>query len=113
MDHSINESGTWPESSPGTRRRLRGLPLGSLGMLALIWVVECFVWGRSLDYLDMTSMSWRLSGAAARREARDCEVLCFGDSMSKMAVIPGVIKRFSGKTAYNLSVNAARPAVSY
>ena len=113
MDQSMNEPTAGLDSRSTTRRRLRCLPLGFLGMLALMWGAESFVWKRNLGYLDETSMTWRLSGAAARRESKAYDVLCLGDSMSKFGLIPRVIKRFSGKKTYNLSVNAARPAVSY
>jgi hypothetical protein len=88
-------------------------PWGLLGLFALVWVVESSVARHRFGFLDLTSVTWVMTDRAARREAMACEVLCFGDSLSKFGIVPAVIERRTGKPAYNLAVNAGRAPTTY
>jgi hypothetical protein len=89
-------------------------PLGLLGMISLVWGAESCLWVHHLNWLDITSLTWALSGRAADRgEVVWSDVLCFGDSLLKFGLLLGVIERRTGRRAYNLGVNAGRAPGSY
>lgn len=88
-------------------------PAGLLGMLAVIALVELFVARHRLDLTSPATLTWALSGQAARTEARRCRVLCFGESLMKHGLLPAVLEgRLTGRV-YNLSVCAAQAPTSY
>jgi hypothetical protein len=98
--------------TPATTARGR-VPCGLLGMLALIACVE---WAASRHAVDVTpwgAWAWRLSGEAAWGRAASCEVLCLGDSLVKMGVLPRVIEARTGISAYNLAICAGQAPASY
>jgi hypothetical protein len=88
---------------PGEDLR-RPVPLGLIGMLALVAAIEMVVAGRPLDYSDPVSLSWRLAATAARDEAPGWRVLCVGDSLVKHAVVPAVVAAGTGRRAGNLGI---------
>lgn len=97
-----------------TRRSSRDRwPLGLLGMLALVVLIERTVDHHALDFNMPGSWEWRASGRAATAEAIRSRVLCFGDSLAKMAIVPKVLEERLGKSAYNLAVCNGRAASSY
>jgi hypothetical protein len=55
---------------------------------------------------------WKSSQAIADHEAR-ADILCFGDSLVKLGVLPSVIEDRLGLSAYNLAVLAGQPASSF
>jgi hypothetical protein len=96
--------------------RVRGTlaPRGVLGMLALVAMIESFI-ARVDQELFTTSIaqSWRATGQAARREAKNCDILCFGDSAVKFGLSPRLIEAATGRKAYNLAPYGGPPAASY
>jgi len=86
----------------------RKVPLGLLGALVLIAVVETGIVRFQCDTPTPATMSWRLSGQAATREAVGCDVLIFGDSLVKHGLNVREFQRISGLKAYNLSVCACQ-----
>ena len=99
---------------PTPRRRSR-LPWGLLGMLGLVMMVESRLKTHDLDFTAPWHWDWRDLGRRASRPdvVRDRQVLCFGDSMLKFGVMPGVIRREAGKAAYNLAVHTGQTTSSY
>ncbi|HEV3122615.1 MAG TPA: hypothetical protein VGY53_11960, partial [Isosphaeraceae bacterium] len=89
------------------------LPLGLVGMIGLVLLVESFVARRAVDFTPWGTWAWRVSGQAASRRAAGCEVLAFGDSLMKVGILPPVIEDRLGKRAYNLSVCGAPAPTSY
>jgi hypothetical protein len=89
------------------------VPWGLVGMLGLMVMIESFVARHAVDFTPWGSYAWRLSGEAVRREARSCEVLCFGDSLMKLGVLPQVVEERLGMPAYNLATCAAQAPTSY
>lgn len=89
------------------------LPCGFALMLGLIFAVEGFVVSRDLDFVHPWSWDWRLTGQAARKSSRDCDVLCLGDSLVKFGVPPKVLEARLGCRAYNLAIGAATAPASY
>jgi hypothetical protein len=58
-------------------------------------------------------LSWRQSSRAAAGPDGKADILCFGDSMVKLGVLPCVIEDCLGLSTYNLAVLAGQPASSY
>ncbi|CAN5610124.1 hypothetical protein BH23PLA1_BH23PLA1_06790 [soil metagenome] len=92
--------------------KLWALPRGLLGMVVLVAFVEGELKRRAPDLANISAESWRESGRAASNHAPGCEVLCFGDSMVKFGVVPKVIERQIGRSAYNLAVLNGLPPVN-
>jgi hypothetical protein len=101
-------SGQGPASA-----RLGRPPWGLLGMLALVAGVEAFVAGRGPVLRETGDWGWAVSAKAARVEGPRRQVLAFGDSLAKMAVVPEVVEARSGLSAYNLAVTAGPAPTSY
>ena len=89
------------------------LPLGFAAMLVLLVLIESFIVSRDLDFVHPWSWDWRLTGQAARKEAKDCEILCLGDSLVKFGVPPRVLEARLGRKAYNLAIGAANAPTTY
>ena len=88
-------------------------PSGLLGMLALVAVVELIIAGRHLDFTTIWAADWRRTAEAASRHVKGREVLCFGDSLVKFAVLPRRIEAKTGLRSYNLAVNAGTMPSAY
>ncbi len=89
------------------------LPLGLVGMLGLLALIELTLANRSLDFSGDAAFGWRWGAKAASREAPGSEILCFGDSLVKFGVAPRVVETRSGRTMWNLAVSGGCPANSY
>ena len=91
------------------------LPMGLLGMIGLVAVVELVLsanFHELLRYPD--GFDWRTTGlAAGRDEVRRSEVLCFGDSLIKLGVYPRVLEARLGLPAFNLALQGGPPPTSY
>ena len=101
-------SGPTPHDRP-TRR----VPLGMLGMLALVAAVELTISARRLDFTTVWADDWRCTAEAASRRVKGRDVLCFGDSLVKFAVLPKQIEAKTGLRSYNLAVNAGTMPSAY
>src|SRR5436305_1651357 len=97
----------------GQRSRLAALPMGVLGMVVLIVAVEAYVVSHDDDLTGLGTFNWRYSAQAARREARDHEVLCFGSSLTKCGVLARVVGHGTGRRCFNMAVGNGRIASSY
>jgi hypothetical protein len=82
-------------------------------MITLVMAVETFLASRAADFTPWGTWAWRQSAIAAREKTRGCKVLCFGDSLVKLGVLPAVIEQRLGQRAYNLSICAAQAPASY
>ncbi len=91
----------------------RAVPWGLLGTIALVTAVEAGVGRHEFDFSDNALASWKHAAQAARREARDAQILCFGDSLVQLSVVPQVLEARSGRRTYNLSVTGGPPPASY
>lgn len=89
-------------------RKRAGLPWGLVGSIALIVLIEANIVRFKHDTPTPATMSWRLSEAAARHEAVDCDVLVFGDSLIKHGLNARVFQESTGLKTYNLSVCACQ-----
>jgi hypothetical protein len=93
-------------------RALR-MPLGFLGLLALVAGIERFLTIHESDFDPDVVWDWKVSARAACRKAPGHEILCFGDSTAKLAVQPRVIEAQVGRSAYNLAVAGGQPPSAY
>jgi hypothetical protein len=83
------------------------IPFGAIGMIALLGSIESVVARHWIDLTDPVSLSWRYSAQSAENEARECQVLCLGDSLVKHGLIPSVMDRATGQRTVNLSAAQA------
>ena len=89
------------------------IPWGAIGAIVLLVLVERFVAVHWLELTDPVSLSWRFSTQAANAQARDCQVLCLGDSLVKHGLIPSVFERVSGDRVLNLSAAQASTILTH
>jgi hypothetical protein len=95
------------------RRIACGLPWGLAGMVVLIAMVEMFVARRKMAFLDMDDWAYRRTRQVATREARRYDLLCFGDSLVKLGVVPRAIEERTGWRTYNLAISGSQAPASY
>ena len=88
-------------------------PLGLLGMLALLALVEWTLGGHDLDYTAPWHWDWRTTGKLTAKKQARAEVLLFGDSLLKFGVMPKVIHDRSGRTAYSFALHTGQTSSSY
>lgn len=90
------------------------LPLGLVGMIGLVALAELFFARHAgLEFSSIWASDRVITGRACRRVARDCKVLCLGDSMAKLGLAPAVIERVSGLRTYNLALHGGPAPASY
>jgi hypothetical protein len=82
-------------------------------MLAIMLLVEQFIAIHDIDFSDSYAAMARYVARAARRKAPKCDILCFGDSLLKMGLVPQVVESELGKPAINLAMVGAQPPASY
>ena len=93
------------------------LPGGLLGSIGLIIVLECVgvvpetlrIRGSS----DRVSSSWLAAGRAASGPEAGAEILCFGDSLIKLGILPRVLENRLGRSSHNLAVLGGQAPTSY
>lgn len=89
------------------------IPLGLIGMAGIVIAVELFLARHDLDFATASSSCWHQGRLSARRQAPRCEILCLGDSMVKMGVLPRVLEARTGRKAYNLALIGGQVPASY
>jgi hypothetical protein len=94
-----------------------GLPGGLLGAIGLIVVLECvgLVPGtlRIRQPADRVNTSWIATTRAADGPEAGAEILCFGDSLIKLGILPCVLEDRLGWSAHNLAVLGGQVPPSY
>ena len=85
-----------------------------LGALVLIVIVEGIVGSHPLRFANSASLSWRLSfDRATDPTSTPAEIVCMGDSLVKIGVLPRVIQAETGQTAENLAMGHAPAPATY
>lgn len=102
-----------PTAKPGRTGPRWSWPAGLLGMLVMVTGLEGLIASRALDLTSPATLTWKLSGEAARGEAQSCHLLGFGSSLLKHGVLPGVLEPELGGPVFNLAVCAAQPPAHY
>jgi hypothetical protein len=82
-------------------------------MVVLIVAIEWFVARNALDFTDPVSLSWRHSALAAQSRVCERDLLFFGDSLIKHALIPPVFAEVSGQRAQNLGAARCPTLMTY
>lgn len=98
-----------PSLPPGWRR----LPLGLLGMIALVAVLEARVFRNNPEFGNEHSENWAYAGRQGVRTARGRDVLVLGDSLAKFGLLPSVLRERAGRSAYNLALFSGPTPASY
>ncbi len=99
---------------PAVRPRIRSrIPLGFVGMIAIIVGVESCVMKHDYDLTTLVASNWQIEGKAPARHAAGHEILCFGDSMVKFGIQPRVLGASLGKSVYNFALYCGPPQTSY
>jgi len=109
------EPGRQVKGVPAERSRPRGWPTGLIGALGLILLLDPIIAripggdeGRSRP-----AISWRSSFRRASEPEASSDILCFGDSLIKLGILPRVLEARLGRSAYNLAVLGGPPPTSY
>jgi hypothetical protein len=89
------------------------LPAGLLGMVALVALVEWGIARRELDVTTPATLSWGLSDAEARGEARSARVLVLGESLMKHGLLPEALESAGAGRTVNLAACAAQASTTY
>ncbi len=104
-----------PRGFHDSARGLGAFPWGFLGAIGLIVVVELTMgtWANRSGPSSQLALSWSSSCRAAGEPEARAEVVCFGDSLAKLAIVPRVLEHELGLSAYNLSVLAGQAPGSF
>jgi hypothetical protein len=94
--------------SPTPKPRSR-MPLGLLGMLALIVPIEAYIATRNIDLGTMEAIEWRLTDKMNRKQSPRAEILCFGTSLSRIGISPLILEERTGHPTYNLALSGSQP----
>jgi len=82
-------------------------------MLAIVVAFEAYVGAYGEAFSEFSAADWRLTRRAASHEAREAEILGFGDSLLKFGLLPESIERQTGLKTFNLSILGGQAASSY
>ena len=95
------------------KNSVRRWPWGLFGMLAIVGLVENGLSRHEIHYSTEWSVAWERAAQAARKEAVQADVLCFGDSLVMHAVAPRILEERLGRSAYNVAVFKGQAPSSY
>lgn len=95
------------------QRQQSKLPWGLVGMAVLILAGEGFVARHELWFSTRITAAWRFSARVANRGSKGAELLCFGDSLVKLGVLPRVLEHGLGRSVYNLAAPGGQAPSSY
>ncbi len=103
--------------TPRAVARAGALPKGLLGAIGLIVAIEWLgivpLMARIPDACDRVPLSWIASHRAALGPEASAEILCFGDSLIKLGILPRVLEDRLGVSAYNLAILGGQAPTSY
>jgi hypothetical protein len=99
-------------SAPGRPGRW---PAGLIGAIGLIALSNGWIAGHPGDLVGRSRLgaSWRSAFGDAADEVSRAEILCFGDSLIKLGILPRVLEARLGQSAYNLAVLGGQPPTAH
>jgi hypothetical protein len=100
-------------SRTNLRERVRALPLGLIGALALVIITERAISRDDLEFTETTPTNWAFSKRASKSIAPRTDILFFGTSLIKFGVLPKAVESATGLSAYNLAANSGHMPTSY
>ena len=89
------------------------LPIGFLGMLAILGLGERYIRRHDDAFLGYLAWDWRTARQAADDPATEPLILGFGDSLLKLSTMPEVLEAKTGLSTYNLAVSGGQAPSSY
>jgi hypothetical protein len=91
-----------------------GWPAGFIGALALILVLDGIVARISIGLTQPSRLasSWEAALQASRKPEARAQILCFGDSLIKLGIVPRILEARLGQSAYNFAVLGGQPPTS-
>jgi hypothetical protein len=100
---------------PALRCPRGAFPLGLLGMIALVSASETVLCPRvrTAGPVGRVEMSWNEAARAALGSEARADVLCVGDSLVKLGILPRVLEHRLGFRAYNLGVLGGQAPTTY
>lgn len=81
--------------------------------MVVIGLVENGLSRHAIHYSTEWSLAWKRSAEAARKEAVQADILCFGDSLVMHGVAPRILEKRLGRPAYNVAVFKGMAPSSY
>jgi hypothetical protein len=102
-----------PPELPGRESKNSRVPLGFLGMIALVVCAEASIMAHDFDFTTLVASNWRSEGRTPSKVAASNEILCFGDSMLKFGLQPRILSDRVGKSSYNMALYCGSAASSY
>ena len=91
----------------------RRTPWGLMGMVALVVLAEWFVSHRAMSFYDVDEWAYRWTSRKASRSVKSCELLCMGDSLVKLSVVPKIIEAEIKKPVFSLALSGSQPPATY
>ncbi|MHC5538435.1 hypothetical protein ACYOEI_09420 [Singulisphaera rosea] len=88
-------------------------PLGLLGMVVLVGVVEWYVACHDVDFSLAGPSNWRYGVWSASRETKGIKLLALGTSLVKHGLQSRVVERETGRSTLNLAVFSGQMSSSY
>jgi hypothetical protein len=89
------------------------VPLGLMGMIALVAIVELGLIRGNLNFMGNVAVSWKYTGRTIKKKAPGNSILCFGDSMLKFGVLPRVVTEGTGQKTHNFAIHSGSAPSSY
>jgi Protein of unknown function (DUF1574) len=93
--------------------RIRRLPVGLLGMIALIAACESFLAWNEAKFTRLEAHDWKTSLQAAKTSGQFGGILCLGDSQIKFGLLPLVLESKVGQPVECLAVMGGQAPSTY
>lgn len=90
----------------------RALPLGFLGMLALVWAMESFINRHDLWFSTVDADTWK-GARVATEHLKTGGVFLFGDSQVEYGISPVTVQSHLGQPVRNLAIRRGQAPSSY
>ncbi len=93
--------------------RMRRVPRGLLGAVAIVAVVESYITSHDVKFSRLEPDDWRYTARAASRDLPSGGVLFFGDSQVKFGFSPLAIEARLGQPSQSLAIQGGQAPSSY
>lgn len=115
--HWTRSTGFWERVRarvPVASGRRGAWPAGFVGALAMILALDGIVARISigLRHPSRLASSWEAALQASTEPEARAQILCFGDSLIKLGIVPRILEARLGQSAYNLAVLGGQPPTS-
>lgn len=87
--------------------------MGLLGMLLLTGIIEKAAFRNNPRFGNEHASNWAYVDRQLGRKTQGREILCLGDSLVKLGILPSVLSERTGKSAYNAALFSGATPASY